>query len=171
MSTPYIGEIRLFGGNFAPVGWFFCDGSLLPISQFDTLFALIGTIYGGDGQQTFALPDLRGRVPVHQGQGPGLSNRTIGEQGGSETVTLTASQMPQHTHALKASSGSSTGAAGSNGVLAATSINIYGSGPPVTPMAAQAISSVGNGQAHQNMGPFSTINYIIATEGIFPSRA
>ncbi len=170
MSQPYVGEIRMFGGNFAPLGWMFCDGSILSISQNDVLFALIGTTYGGDGQQTFALPDLRGRAPVHQGTGPGGSTRTIGELGGTETVTLTATQMPQHTHTLKASSGLSTGAAGANGVLAATSVNIYGSGPPTTPMAAQAISAQGGAQPHENMAPYLAVSYIISLFGIFPSR-
>ena len=170
MSQPYVGEIRMFGGNFAPQGWMFCDGSMLAISQNDVLFALIGTTYGGDGQQTFALPDLRGRAPLHQGTGPGTSTRFIGELGGTETVTLTTTQMPQHTHALKASSGLSTGAAGANGVLAATSVNMYGSGPPTTPMAAQAISAQGGAQPHENMAPYLAVSYIISLFGIFPSQ-
>lgn len=171
MSNPYVGEIRIFAGNFAPNGWMFCDGSLQSIAQNEVLFNLIGTTYGGDGQSTFALPDLRGRVPVHQGTGPGLSPRIIGEVGGSETVTLTAAQMPQHSHALQASSGLANGAAGAAGVLAATAVNIYGNGPPTTPMAAQAVTPLGGGQPHENMAPFVAINYIIALFGIFPTQA
>lgn len=170
MSNPFVGEIRIFAGNFAPLGWTFCDGSLQSIAQNTTLFALIGTTYGGDGQQTFALPDLRGRVPIHQGAGPGLSQRTIGESSGSETVTLTAAQMPVHTHALQASSALANGSAGSAGVLAATAVNIYGNGPPTTPMATQAVTPLGGGQPHENMAPFVAINYIISLFGIFPSQ-
>lgn len=164
MAIPYVGEIRLFAGNFAPAGWMFCNGALVPISENETLFQLIGTTYGGDGQTTFGLPDLRGRVPLHQG-----SNRVIGEMGGSETVTLTSTQIPQHTHTLKASSALSNGSAGGGGVLAATAVNIYGSGDPTTSMAAQAVASVGGSQPHQNMAPFVGINYIISLFGIFPS--
>lgn len=164
MATPYVGEIRLFAGNFAPAGWMFCNGALVPISENETLFQLIGTTYGGDGQTTFGLPDLRGRVPIHQG-----SNRVIGEMGGSETVTLTSAQIPQHTHTLKASSALSNGSAGGGGVLAATAVNIYGSAVPTTAMAAQAVASVGGSQPHQNMAPFVGINYIISLFGIFPS--
>jgi microcystin-dependent protein len=170
MSNPFVGEIRMFGGNFAPAGWNFCNGALLPISQFDTLFALIGTTYGGDGQTTFQLPNLQGRAPVHQGQGPGLSNRVIGEVGGTETVTLNANQMPAHNHALKASSALSNGAAGSSGVLAATAVNIYGSGAPTLAMATQAVTPQGGSQPHDNMAPYLAVNYIISLFGIFPSQ-
>lgn len=170
MSNPYIGEVRIFAGNFAPAGWAFCDGAVLPISQYDTLFALVGTTYGGDGQQTFALPDLRGRVPIHQGTGPGLSNRVIGELAGSETVTLTTGQMPTHTHVLRASGGLSNGSAGRVGVLAATAVNMYTVLPPTTPMAPQAITSLGGSQPHENMAPFVGINYIISLFGVFPSQ-
>lgn len=169
MAQPYVGEIRLFAGNFAPAGWMFCDGALVPISENETLFQLIGTTYGGDGQTTYNLPDLRGRVPIHQGSGAGLSGHVIGEMGGSEAVTLTSTQIPQHTHALRASSALSNGSAGGGGALAATAVNIYGSGDPTTPMAAQAVASVGGSQPHQNMAPFVGINYIISLFGIFPS--
>lgn len=171
MSDPYIGEIRIFAGNFAPAGWNFCDGAMLPISQFQALFALIGTTYGGDGQQTFALPDLRGRVPVHQGQGPGLSNRVIGESGGTESVTLTVAQIPAHNHSLRATSALSSGAAGAGGVLAATAVNMYGTAAPATPMATQAVGAQGGSQPHNNMAPFLGINYIIALFGVFPSQS
>jgi microcystin-dependent protein len=171
MSTPFVGEVRLFAGNFAPAGWAFCDGSLYPISENETLFALIGTTYGGDGQVTFAMPDLRGRVPVHQGFGPGLSGRTMGERGGTETVTLTAAQMPAHTHALRASSAAATGSAPGGAVLAATgAVNSYGSGTPTQAMAAGAVSAQGGNQPHENMAPFLTVSYIISLFGIFPQR-
>lgn len=170
MANPYVGEIRIFAGNFAPLGWAICDGSLLAIGSFDTLFNLIGTTYGGDGQQTFALPDLRGRVPIHQGAGPGLSNRVIGERGGSETVTLTVGQLPTHTHELRASSVLSNGSAGRSGVLARTAVNIYDFSPPTVPMAMQAISPVGGSQPHDNMAPCVGVNYIISLFGVFPSQ-
>ena len=169
MANPFVGEIRMFAGNFAPLGWAQCDGSLQAISQNFTLFNLIGTTYGGDGQQSFALPDLRGRVPLHQGSGSGLSPRTIGEQGGSETVALVAAQMPQHRHQLQANSALASGAGGPGGVLAATAVNLYGSGPPTVAMAGVALTPLGAGQAHENMAPFVAINYIISLFGVFPS--
>src|SRR5450432_3254951 len=115
MAQPYVGEIRMFGGNFAPAGWMFCEGQLLPISEFETLFNLIGTTYGGDGQSTFALPDLRGRLPMHQGNG-----FTLAETGGAETITLTVNQIPSHTHPMQASNDTATGNAPSNNVMAST---------------------------------------------------
>lgn len=170
MSEAYIGEIRIFAGSFAPYGWNFCDGSVLAISEFDALFNLIGTTYGGDGQQTFALPDLRSRVLIHQGTGAGLPTYVIGQQGGSENVTLTSIQMPGHTHALQASSAASTGAAGGGGVLAASSVNIYGSGTPNVSMSAQAINALGGSKPHNNLAPYVAVNYIISLFGIFPSQ-
>lgn len=172
MSNPFIGEVRLFAGNFAPAGWAFCDGSLVPISEYEALFTLIGTTYGGDGQNTFALPDLRGRVPVHQGAGPGLSNRTIGETGGTETVALTAAQMPAHSHALRGSSAAATGSSPAGAVLAATgAVNSYSSNAaPTQAMAAGALAAQGGGQPHDNMAPFLTVSYIIALFGIYPQQ-
>ncbi len=171
MGQPYYGEIRLFAGNFAPAGWALCEGQLMPIGEFDVLFQIIGTTYGGDGQTTFALPDLRGRVPIHQGAGPGLSPRTMAESGGAETVTVTPNTLPPHTHSLVATSAPATAAAGpGGGVLAATVINVYGTGAPTQAMAAQAVSAVGGGQPHENMAPFSALNYIIALFGVFPPR-
>lgn len=171
MAQAYIGEIRLFAGNFAPLDWAFCDGSLLPISQFDTLFALIGTTYGGDGETTFALPDLRGRVPLHQGQGPGLQPISMGQTLGSETEMLTAAQMPAHSHALAATSAAANPAAGPGGLLANASVAMYGTGvAPVTPMAASAIGSAGGAQPHNNMAPSLGLNFIIALVGFFPVR-
>ena len=170
MSNPYVGEIRMFAGNFAPAGWAFCNGALMPIAENDTLFNLIGTTYGGDGQTTFGLPDLQGRVPIHQGNGLGLSPHVIGEKNGSETVTLTTGQMPPHSHALQASSAQANGSAGPGGVLASSSSSFYGSGTPNMAMAAQAITPLGGSHPHDNMAPFLTINYIISLFGIFPSQ-
>lgn len=167
MSTPYVGEIRLFAGNFAPQGWAFCDGSIMSIAENTTLFQLIGTTYGGDGQNTFALPDLRGRVPVHQGNG-----FTIGQLGGEESVTLTANQLPAHTHAINASTAAATPAAGITGLLASVSgSNLYGPAPAFVPMAAAAVSAAGGNQAHDNMAPFQAISFIISLFGVFPSQA
>lgn len=172
MATPFIGEIRLFAGNFAPLGWFFCHGQLLAIADHDTLFVLIGTIYGGDGQTTFALPDLRGQVPVHQGSGAGLTARLIGERGGAETVTLSTAQLPAHQHTQVGTLAPASAAAGpGGGVLAATAINVYGSGAPNVALAPAAIAPAGGGQPHDNMAPFLALNYIIAAFGIFPSQA
>ena len=171
MSDPYVGEIRLFAGNFEPVGWMFCSGQLLPIAGYDVLFNLIGTTYGGDGQQTFALPDLRGRIPLHQGQGPGLSLRVIGQMGGSETVTLQASQMPQHTHVLRASASAATGSAPGGALLASTAVASYDPSPAMTAMAPAAVSVAGGSQPHENMAPTVAVSYIISLFGIYPSQA
>lgn len=173
MAQPYVGEIRLFAGNFAPAGWMICSGALLPISEYETLFQLIGTTYGGDGQNTFALPDLRGRVPIHQGTGGGITYQ-VGEPGGVETVMLTAQQYPAHSHALRASNAAASAAAGPTGVLAASTATMYGTVvAPSVAMASDAITTTagaGNGfQPHENMSPFMTLNYIISLFGIFPS--
>lgn len=167
---PFLGEIRLFAGNFAPRHWAFCNGQLLAIQQNTALFSLLGTMYGGNGQTTFALPDLRGRVPLHKGLGPGLSNRTQGETGGTETVTLLATQIPQHTHLLRGSSAAATAGGPGGNVLAATSVASYGPGPATAAMASQAIGSQGSTQPHENMAPTLALNYIIAMQGIFPPR-
>lgn len=178
MSTPYIGEIRMFGFGTrgAPNGWQACDGSLLPISQYDALFALIGTTYGGDGQTTFAVPDLRGRVPIHQGQGPGLSNYVIGQRAGTETVTVLPTQMPAHTHTLVATTGASTSLSPSSSVLpgSVSGDTFYVSditGATVLAMSAQSTSLAGGSQPHENCMPTLTVQYCIATQGIFPSQA
>jgi microcystin-dependent protein len=166
MSQPYVGEIRLFAGSFAPVGWAFCDGQLLAISQNEVLFNLIGTTYGGDGQNTFALPDLRGRVPVHQGNG-----YVVGQSGGVETVTLTAAQMPPHQHAMHASSNGASTAHGPSEVLGSSAtMRFYGSGTPNMAMDPNALTAVGGTQPHENMPPFVAINYIVSMFGIFPSQ-
>jgi len=170
MANPYVGEIRLFAGNFPPLGWAFCDGSIVPISENETLFNLIGTTYGGDGQETFALPDLRGRVPVHQGAGPGRPNVVIGQTMGSETVTVTTAQMPAHRHLVIATSAAANPSVGPRGMLANASAAMYGSVvEPTTAMAASAVSNSGGTQPHNNMAPSLGLNFIVALFGIFPS--
>lgn len=176
MSQPYIGEIRLFPYNFAPQGWQDCDGSLLAIAEYDALFALIGTTYGGDGQTTFAVPDLRGRVPLHQGQGPGLSSRVIGERAGSETVTLLPTQMPAHTHtATVTSSVANSGAPGPTVLPGAVTnqtqyvTDLTGAVPFA--MSSFAVASAGGNQPHENCMPTLTVRFCMAVFGIFPSQA
>jgi microcystin-dependent protein len=178
MSDPYVGEIRMFGFGTrgAPNGWQACDGSLLAIAEYDVLFALIGTTYGGDGQQTFAVPDLRSRLPIHQGQGLGLSNYVIGQRAGSETVTVLATQMPTHTHAAVATSALATsvtpgttllpGAVGGD-LFYATDLT----GATAIAMSAQSTSLAGGSQPHENCMPTLTVQYCIATQGIFPQQA
>jgi microcystin-dependent protein len=171
MAEPFIGEIRLFAGNFAPRGYALCYGQLMSIAQFTALFALIGTTYGGDGQTTFALPDLRGRVPVHQGTGPGFTPRTMGERYGTETVTLTSNQIPLHSHTQQASTNAVNAGSGPSAVLGNSATTaFYGSGTPQVTMAAAAVDSAGSGQPHNNMAPFLALNFIIAVEGVFPAR-
>jgi microcystin-dependent protein len=175
MSTPYIGEIRMFGFGRTPDGWQACDGSLLPIAQFDALFALIGTIYGGDGQSTFAVPDLRGRLPIHQGQGPGLSNYVIGQSSGSETVTVLPAQMPAHTHTLVATSAAASAVTPANSLIpgAISGDTLYASatsGATELPMSDQSTALAGGSQPHENCMPTLTVQYCIATVGIFPSQ-
>ncbi len=169
MANPFIGEIRLFAGSFAPLGWSFCDGRLVSIADNETLFNLIGTTYGGDGQNTYALPDLRGRVPVHQGTGQSQQS-IIGQLGGTETVTLTANQLPQHTHALIATSAPATSGTPGGTALATTTGNSYGPAPATVAMAADAIGPQGGSQPHENMAPFTAVSYIISMFGIFPSQ-
>lgn len=169
MSQPYIGEIRMVGFNFAPIGWAQCDGSLLPISQNEVLFAVLGTTYGGDGQSTFALPDMRGRIPVHQGSGPGLSPRVVGQTFGSESVTLLASQMPAHGHALAAASGGVRSAAASGALLASGESDAWTRAAADGQMAGNALALAGGSQPHENMQPFACVNFIIALWGIFPT--
>lgn len=168
-ATPLIGQLMLFGGNFAPQGWMTCNGQLLPISQYDALFAVIGTTFGGDGQSTFVLPDLRGRVPLHGGPGPGLTNRPLGQTVGSENVTLGVNEMPAHAHPAFASdlTGTSPSPAG-NLWARGRAANGY-AGNPGAQMSPQAIASAGGGQPHTNLQPHLAMNYCIATEGIFPS--
>jgi microcystin-dependent protein len=170
MSDPFLGEIRMFGGNFAPLGWALCNGQLLPISQNSALFSLLGTTFGGNGQTTFGLPDLRGRVPVHAGQGPGLSSYNPGENGGVENVTLITTQMPAHNHTLNATNNDADNSHPQNNILAGASASIYTASAPTGPMSQQAIGLSGGGQPHQNLQPFLCINFIIALQGIYPSR-
>src|SRR5512147_1627273 len=145
MAQPYVGEIRMFAGNFAPAGWMFCEGQLLPISEYETLFNLIGTTYGGDGQETFGLPDLRGRIPIHQGNG-----FTLAETGGVETVTLTVSQIPSHTHPLLADVQPAESGAAAGRVLAQADVDLYAPTTADAAMASQAVSPVGGSQPHNN---------------------
>ncbi|MGA7733094.1 MAG: tail fiber protein [Chloroflexia bacterium] len=170
MSDPYIGEIRMFGGTFAPAGWALCQGQLMPISENEALFNLIGTTYGGDGQETFALPDLRSRFPIHMGTGSGTTF-TIGEASGVEAVTLNTNQIPGHTHALIASNNNASTANAGNNVLAQTpSYTPYISGfPGNTPMFNQAVSPDGGSQSHTNIQPYLCITFIISLFGIYPT--
>jgi microcystin-dependent protein len=173
MGSQFLGEIRMFAGDFAPVGWALCNGQLLPIAPNEALFQLIGTTYGGDGETTFALPDLRGRLPVSQGQGPGLSNYTLAELGGTETVTLTPAQMPAHSHLPRARAGAGTSDVPATRVWAAPSepsAKIYTGGAPDAGMNPAVIKSSGGGLPHDNMPPFLAIHFIIALEGIFPPQ-
>jgi microcystin-dependent protein len=174
-GDPFVGEIALVPYNFAPKGWAFCDGQILPISQNTALFSLLGTTYGGNGQTTFALPDLRGRVPMHvggSGAGPGLSPYNLGEQGGVEGVTLLATQMPSHSHALNANSANGTSDNPANGIMGknASGVPQYSGAAPNATMAAAAIAAAGGSQPHENRPPYLGLNYIISLFGIFPSR-
>jgi microcystin-dependent protein len=170
-DDPFVGEIEIVGFNFAPTGWATCDGQLLSIASNTALFSLLGTQFGGDGIHTFALPDLRGRMAIGQGQGPGLQNYLIGDTGGEEQVTLTIAQMPAHTHrAVGSSALADTTAVGGN-VWGTTAVFLYSSGSPSTPMNPLAIGAVGGGLPHENRPPFLVMNFIIALQGIFPSRS
>lgn len=172
MADPFIGEIKMFAGGFAPRGYALCHGQLLPISQNQALFSLLGTTYGGDGRVTFALPDMRGRAPVHQVQGPGLTARTMGQQVGTETVTLSNVQIPAHRHAQSASLNAATAASGPSGAPGASATTpFYGSAVPTIAMSPLAIGAAGSGQPHENMAPVMVLNFIIALVGIFPSRS
>ena len=170
MAQPYVGEIRMFAGNFPPNGWLFCDGSTLPISEYETLFQLIGTTYGGDGESTFNVPDLRGRIPVHQGTGPDGATYTMGEMAGVETVTLTTQQIPQHNHALVATQNvGQQGTPGGNLLANSQGPQPYLQENPDGQLNGQAIQPAGGNQPHENMQPYLGLNYIISPFGIFPS--
>jgi microcystin-dependent protein len=167
MAQPYIGEIRMFGGNFAPVGWMFCEGQLLPISENETLFQLIGTTYGGDGQETFALPDLRGRIPIHFGNG-----FILAETGGAEEITLTVNQIPAHTHLMLANSALASAASPQGNVSAQSrqaGVDLYIEDTPTVNLAPNAIGPVGGSQPHTNFQPYLCVSFIISLFGIFPS--
>jgi microcystin-dependent protein len=176
MSDAFVAEIRIFPFNFPPKGWAFCDGQLMPISQNTALFSLLGTTYGGDGKSTFALPDLQGRAPMHPGQGPGLSLHDLGENGGSETVTLLQSEMPLHTHTVGRAldqTGNSTTPVSSIWAQAGSlraAVNSYHPGPPTGAMKSDVIQPTGGSQPHNNMQPYLTFNFCIALQGIFPPR-
>ncbi|MGH7266814.1 MAG: phage tail protein [Candidatus Rokuibacteriota bacterium] len=172
MSDPFVAEIRIFAGNFAPTGWAFCNGQLMPISQNTALFSLLGTTYGGDGKSTFALPDLQGRAPMHPGQGPGLSLRDLGESAGQPFVTLLDSEVPAHSHAMLALTTPATLNAPSNTAVLARSVNgnAYAVTSPDATLAPTAIQPAGGSLPHNNMQPFLVLNFIIALQGIFPPR-
>ena len=168
----FIGEIRMFGGNYPPRGWAFCNGQLLPIQKYQALFALVGTTFGGDGRTTFGLPNLQGAVPVGVGQGVGLNNRTRGQRGGQATVTLTSLQLPAHSH-LAASSeakGNQKSPAGRVWSATADGSPAYASGAPSTMMKADALAPAGEGKPHNNLPPYQCVNYVIALEGFFPRQ-
>jgi microcystin-dependent protein len=167
---PYVGEIRLFAGNFGPAGWMRCQGQILPISEYETLFNLIGTTYGGDGQETFALPDLQGRVPVHRGKGPALTQTyIIGQTFGSEDVTLSVPQIPSHTHAFIASTAGGSTANPSGNVLGSPpSITMFLRDSPSNAMAVQMVQPIGGSQSHENRQPTLAVTYIISLFGVFP---
>jgi microcystin-dependent protein len=174
MSDPFIAEIRQFGFNFAPRGWATCDGQLLPIAQNTALFSLLGTTFGGNGTTNFALPDLRGRMPLHFGLGAGLSSVSLGESGGAEAVTLTTAQLPPHLHNVLASADLAASADPSGNVMGAKGrggVNVYAPASNLTALAPGAVNaSAGGGQAHDNVQPSSVVNFCIALQGIFPSR-
>ncbi len=174
MSDPFLGEVRLFGGTFPPIRWADCDGAVLSIAQYDALFSLIGTTYGGDGVTTFALPDLRGRTPIGHGQGPGLPNFTIGERAGTETVTLNVNQMPFHTHLMlrggTPNTSSPRGAYLADARSSQRGVRTYAGGGG-TQLHPATIATAGASQPHENMQPFLAIRFIIALDGIYPSRS
>ncbi len=165
---PFIGQIMMFAGNFAPRGWAQCNGQLLPIAQHSALFSILGTTYGGDGVTTFGLPDLRGRMPMHEGTGPGLTHRGLGQKGGAETVTLTTAQMPSHGHSLSGNDQAPTTVRPAGNSLGAA--EIYDGAAPGETMSDATIGKTGGGQGHDNMPPFQCINFVIALQGLYPSR-
>ena len=172
MGQPYVGEIRMFGGNFAPVGWMFCQGQTLPISENDVLFNLIGTTYGGDGQETFRLPDLQGRIPIHQGTASSGTTYQLGENGGVESVTLSTQQIPTHSHPLTATGGQPGNQVSPAGNVPAMSLNVvpYINEAPTGSFAASAVGPSGGSQPHENMQPFLCVNFIISLFGVYPSQ-
>jgi microcystin-dependent protein len=174
MADPFVAEIRIFPFNFAPRGWAWCDGQLLPLSQNTALFSLLGTTYGGDGKSNFALPDLQGRAPMNPEQGPGLSLHDLGEEGGSETVTLLEDEIPAHTHQLRANTDfadvQSPGAARSIGRSQNANAYKAPAGQPLVAMAPQALSEAGGDQPHNNMQPYLSFYFNIALQGVFPPR-
>lgn len=164
MAQPYVGEIRMFAGNFQPAGWMFCEGQLLPISEYETLFQLIGTTYGGDGQSTFALPDLRGRIPIHQGNG-----FILAETGGAEEITLTVSQIPAHNHPMLATNDVPTSSSPGANLTGQAATKLYRGGSPSVYLSPGAVSPTGGSQPHTNFQPYLCVDFIISLFGIFPS--
>jgi len=171
MANPFIGEIRMFGGTFAPRGWAFCSGQTLAIAKNEALYSLLGTTYGGNGIETFRLPDLQGRIPIHQGWGPGRAPRQLGESGGTEVVALTANQMPAHLHPLLATDDPAGRGDPSAALFAQSTIGRYRSPGSYVSMATDTISNVGGGEPHTNVQPFACVSFIICLEGIYPSRS
>ncbi len=176
MADPFVAEIRIFPFNFAPKGWAFCDGQLMPLSQNTALFSLLGTTYGGDGKSNFALPNLQGRAPMHPGQGPGLSLHDLGEQSGEETVTLLESEIPAHTHAMRAHGidlGELNAPAANRALASSANTSLYQttSNANLTHLASQSLTTAGGGQPHNNMMPYLTLNFNIALQGVFPPRS
>jgi microcystin-dependent protein len=170
MGQPYVGEVRMFAGTFAPAGWMFCDGSLLPISEFETLFNLIGTTFGGDGQSTFALPDLRGRIPVHQGTGPSGLTYIIGQLSGQENVTLTINQIPSHNHVPLANGEGASSPDPANNVIGTPGGKAWFAAASAVQLGSPALQSEGGNQPHDNFMPYLCVNFIISMFGIFPSQ-
>lgn len=173
MGEPFVGEIRMFGGSFAPAGWAMCQGQLMPISENETLFNLIGTTYGGDGQETFGIPDLQGRVPMHAGQGPGISQSyQLGEEAGVESVTLTAQTTPIHTHAFVATSNTALSTSPSDNIMAAgITTKMYTEDVANQPLNSTVITPQGGSQPHDNIQPYLCITFIISLFGVFPSQS
>ena len=171
MSQPFIGELRMFGGNFAPAGWAFAQGQLLPISQNDTLFNLYGTTYGGDGQETFGIPDLQGRPPMHQGTGPRGIVYTIGEKGGVESVTLTTNQIPIHSHALVASQAIAQNSQPTDSVVAqSATVQLFITDVASSPLDTQMVQAAGGSQPHDNLQPYLCVSFIVSLFGLFPNQ-
>ncbi|HXH02315.1 MAG TPA: tail fiber protein [Candidatus Competibacteraceae bacterium] len=173
MADPFVAEIRIFPFNFAPTGWAFCDGQIIPLSQNTALFSLLGTTYGGDGKSNFALPDLQGRAAMHPGQGAGLTPRDLGESGGSETVTLSEAEMPLHSHMVTTSTRPAVENDAANQYWARTAGNLYSGNASQNsvPMAAESLAPTGGGQPHNNLMPYLTFNFCIALQGVFPPRS
>lgn len=172
MSEPFIAEVRIFASNFAPRGWAFCDGQLLPIAQYTALFSLVGTTYGGDGRTSLGLPDLRGRAAMHPGRGPGLTSRRLGETGGQASVTLTEASLPAHLHRGVATPAEGTEASPAGKAFAQNEAgDSYRSDAPNVSMSGEALAATGGSQAHNNLQPYLVVNFIIALEGIYPSRS
>ena len=171
MSEPFVGEIRMFAGNFAPSGWAMCDGQLLAISQNDALFSLLGTIYGGDGRTTFGLPEMRGRLPIHAGSGPGLTPRNLGTKSGSEQETITVNQLPTHNHDFKVSSAPGDLQKPIDRYLASSpTVRMFRPSPANVTLEPSMVNNTGGSQSHTNVMPFVCVNFIIALFGIYPSR-